>query len=138
MPNRQDIQPIGVSVAEPPENKSEETDFGVILEIALETMGIFEGKDLADKLLGDKDMSAILKEIAPSLKAKDWKNRLALAEKMFIAILASSAFKIFVEKISKHVAFRFALRCLPIVGWTYVAACFLIALKANYRKFSFA
>jgi hypothetical protein len=132
VPNRQDIQPIGVSVAEPPENKSEETDFGVILEIALETMGIF------DKLLGDKDMSAILKEIAPSLKAKDLKTLLALAEKMFIAILASSAFKIFVEKISKHVAFRFALRCLPIVGWTYVAACFLIALKANYRKFSFA
>jgi hypothetical protein len=54
VPNRQDIQPIGVPVVEPPENKSEETDFGVIMEIALQTMGIFEGKDLSDKLLGDK------------------------------------------------------------------------------------
>jgi len=133
-----DIQPIGIPTIEPLEKRTDDTDLGVALDIALQTLGIFEGKTLVDELLKDDDISKQLHQLVSRLKEKEWTKLLELAEKVFQVALASSAVKAYAEKVGRRIAFKLTLRCIPVAGWAYLGASFLIALKANYRRFSFA
>lgn len=138
VPEVQDILPIGIPVVEPVEQRNEDTDLSVILDIAFQTMGIFEGKQLVDEALKDPDILASLHAIIPALKSKDWQELLKLLERVFQVIIAHGLFKMYAKIAAKRIAFRLGLRCVPILGWVYVVAAFLVALKANYRRFSFA
>jgi hypothetical protein len=110
----------------------------VILDIALQTMGIFEGKDLSDQLLKDKGIRSILEKIAPSVNEKDWKTIISLSEQLFELVIGSELFKALAPRLLRRFAFRLTLRCVPIVGWTYTMAAFVVAVRANYHRFSFA
>jgi hypothetical protein len=83
VPDSKDILPIGIVAVEPVEKKNEETDLSMILDIALQTIGIFDGKQLAEEFLKDQDCLAILHEIAPSAKDSDWQKILHLSERFF-------------------------------------------------------
>jgi len=134
VPDSRDVLPIGIAAADPVEKKSEDTDFTVILDIALQTIGIFDGKELGDEILKDPDCFKLLKEIAPSVQKSDWQKILHLAERFFQLLIAHGFLKIY----GARLAFRLSVRCVPILGWAYVIAAFIIALKANYHRFSFA
>lgn len=134
VPASRDILPIGIAAADPVEKKSEDTDLGVILDIALQTIGIFDGKQLGEEIIKDPDCLGVLKEIAPSIQKSDWQKILHVAERLFQLLIAHGFLKIY----GARLAFRLSVRCVPILGWAYVIAAFIIALKANYHRFSFA
>ena len=134
VPDSRDIVPIGIAVVDPLQDKSQDTDLSVILDIARQTIGIFDGKQLGDEILKDPDCLAALKEIAPSVQKSDWEKILHLAERFFQLLMAHGFLKIY----GARLAFRLSVRCVPILGWAYVVAAFVIAVKANYHRFSFA
>ena len=138
VPRVEEVQPIGIPVIEPIDKKNEDTDFEVILDIVLQTMGVFDSKTLVNEILKDKNVQSELQRIAPALKDKDWKKILELGEEFFKLVLAQRFFRAYAEKIGKRIAFGLTLRCVPIAGWIYLAAAFVVALKENYRRFSFA
>jgi hypothetical protein len=138
VPNLSDILPIGIPVADPIKEKNEDTDFTVILDIALQTIGIVDGRELVDEALKDKDVSGLLQIVIPSIKSGDWQKLVELSERLFKLLIAAKFFENYAKKVGKRVAFRLGLRCVPILGWVYVVGAFILALKANYHRFSFA
>lgn len=137
VPALSDIHPIGIPSIAPVENKNADTDLGVALDIALQTIGIFEGKTLVDELLRDEDVSNGLSALIPAIKSKDWAKILEFSEKLFRIVVASKFFLQYAEKAGAKIAFKLSVRCVPIVGWLYMAASFLVAVKENYNRFSF-
>jgi hypothetical protein len=137
VPGNKDILPIGIPVVEPIGQKSEATDLTVCIDIALQTLGIVEEKKVIDEALKDPDIAAALHGIIPTLKTQDWKVLLKpldhLINLLFLHVVLISA-----KSVTKRVAFGLVVRCVPILGWAYVVAALLIALKANYSRFSFA
>jgi hypothetical protein len=138
VPDVRDILPIGVAVADPTREKGLNNDVGVVLDIALQTMGIIDSKDLIDEALKDKDVQTFLDSALPLIQSENWQKLVELLEGLFKFIIAKKFFENYAEKVGKRVAFRLGLRCVPILGWVYVVAACLLALKANYHRFSFA
>jgi hypothetical protein len=132
-----EIQPIGIPVIEPLEKKTTDTDLEVVLDIALQTLGIFEAKTLVEELLKDKDISTLLHQSVPELKEEEWTKLLEVGEKIFKLVIAHNFVRAYAARIGRKFAFRLALRCVPIAGWVYLGAAFVIALKVNYKRFSF-
>ena len=138
VPQQEDILPIGIPVVEPVEQKTEDTDARVVLDIALQALGLVEGEQLLDQILKDPDVDTALHEVMPSLKTKDWENVLKLLEHIVQLLITHGILKSFAAISARRIAFRLSLRCVPILGLAYVIAAFLVALKANYHRFSFA
>jgi hypothetical protein len=139
LPDARDILPIGIPVADPLKQKNSDSDFSVILDIALQTMGIVEDKEkLIDEAMKDSDVQAFLQSAVPAIQSGDWQKLVELGERIFNLIIAAQFFRNYAEKIGRRVAFRLGLRCVPLLGWIFVAAAFIMALKANYHRFSFA
>jgi hypothetical protein len=138
VPDIRDVLPIGIPVADPTIEKSRDNDFGVLLDIALQTMGVVDGKTLVDEAMKDKDVQGFLQMAIPSIQAENWQKLAELLEGFFKFLIAKQFFETYAERVGKRVAFRLGLRCVPILGWVYVAAALLFAIKANYHRFSFA
>jgi hypothetical protein len=137
VPEGKDILPIGVPVVEPVGQKNEATDLSVCIDIALQTLGIVEEKKVIDEALKDPNIAAALHAIIPTLKTQDWKILLKPFDHL-INLLFLHVVLISTQSVTKRVAFGLVVRCVPILGWVYVVAALLIALKANYSRFSFA
>lgn len=139
VPDTRDILPIGIPVADPIKEKNSDTDFSVILDIALQTMGIVENKEkLIDEAMKDSDVQAFLQSATPAIKSGDWQKLVELGERFFKLVIVAQFFRNYAERVGQRVAFRLGLRCVPILGWIFVVAAFIVALKANYHRFSFA
>lgn len=95
-------------------------------------------KDLIDEALKDNDVQEFLQTALPLIQAENWQKLVQLLEGVFKVLIAKRFLENYAEKVGKRVAFRLGLRCVPILGWVYVVAAFLLALKANYHRFSFA
>jgi hypothetical protein len=100
VPDSRDILPIGIAAADPLVTKTEDTDITVILDIALQTIGIFDGKQLADEILKDPDCIAVLREIAPSVNKSDWEKILHLAERFFQLLIAHGLLKVYGTRVA--------------------------------------
>jgi len=138
VPEVADIRPIGIPSIDPIQNKTKDTDFGVVLDIALQIVGIASEKVLIDEILKDNDVSTQLNSMVPVIEAKDWKKLLELADKLLKIFIATRFMQEYAKKAGIRIAFKLGLRCVPIVGWVYVVAAFLVAVRANYHRFSFA
>jgi hypothetical protein len=139
LPDTRDILPIGIPVADPLKENNANSDVTVILDIALQTMGIVEDKEkLIDEAMKDSDVQAFLQSAVPAIQSGDWQKVVELGERIFKVIITAQFVRNYAEKVGQRVAFRLGLRCVPVLGWILLAAAFIVALKANYHRFSFA
>jgi hypothetical protein len=139
LPDIRDILPIGIPVADPVKEKNSNSDVTVILDIALQTMGIVEDKEkFIDEAMKDSDVQAFLQSAVPAIQGGDWQKMVDLGERVFKVIITAQFVRNYAQTVGQRVAFRLGLRCVPVLGWIFVAAAFIVALKANYHRFSFA
>ena len=139
VPDPDYIFPIGVPSL-PPTDKDATSDLLIVGDIILETLGISIGdKDLIVYFIeSDEQIKEKCESLVNLISTQKWEDVFSLVKSVFNLFIGS---KIWVElsKITlKKLTFRLALRCVPVVGWVYTAAAFLVAVKANYHRFSFA
>jgi hypothetical protein len=143
-PEATSVVPAAIPSIPPAEKKTPETDLQVIGDILLETLGIVAGTEgLMDELLrGDPEIKKILDDLVKAVSTKDWKTVAKIGEQFFKLLVASKIWVAVKQKLGaqllKRSVFRVALAGVPLVGWAYVVAALLVAIRANYHRFSFA
>lgn len=138
-PDPADVVPLPV-VSVPPEEPTVDNDFVVIVDIILETLGISVGGDsLAVQIIDSSpEIKSAVEKLLTAASSKDWEGVAELAEEIFKLFVSSRVGAVILKEGARKLSFRLALRAVPGVGWIYCAAAFLISLKKNYKRFSFA
>jgi len=127
-----------------PQNGTIDTDIIVLGDIFLETLGISFGDEslIISFIESDERIESFLKEILEKVSTKNWKDVVKIGENLFdIAvklIIGGNFLKKFSDTAIRKLTFGLALRCVPILGWLYLAFSFVVSIKKNYSRFSFA
>jgi hypothetical protein len=98
---------------------------------------MFDTKQLVSDALKDRDISSAIHSLIPALKSSDWQKILELSTDLWKFLITTQFIGIYAKQVGRQLAFRLGIKCVPILGWAYVAACFVVALRANYHRFSF-
>lgn len=140
LPDIESVQPIGVPSIEPSgSKKSTTTDLLVIATIAFETIGITLEEGAVTALIEENpEFKAELDQALKYAINSDWKNLAKVSENAFKFLVSSKIGVKLSASTAKKLSFKLALRCVPIAGWIYVAASFVVAVMRNYHRFSFA
>ena len=137
VPEADAIEPIGVPSL-PPEEAANDTDLKVVIDIFLESIGVGAPSLLTQTISANRDLQQKFAELVQHISNKEW----TLVAETIEWILNSSVVADIVAGMPKSAKrkslFRLALRAVPFVGWLYMAASIVIAIKSNYHRFSFA
>lgn len=117
-----------------------DTDLIVAADILLETMGISIGDASLIVALIDSDpgLRAALEDLVARISSKDWQEVVELGEGVFKLFVASAAWAEIKRRAIRKLSWRLALKAVPVVGWLYCGAAFMVSVKKNYHRFSFA
>jgi hypothetical protein len=115
-------------------------DLYVLIDIILETLGLSLGKDnlIMAAINSDPDIKRLLDDLLKKVTSKQWSEVAPIIEGIFKSILAKKILARLSEVLARKVAFNLGLRAVPVVGWIYLCAAFIISVKKNYHRFSFA
>lgn len=142
VPSLSDLTVVEIP-AIPPRNDVEiagyDSDIIVACDIFLETIGISTGETgiIVSFIKSSPEIEENINELIESITSKNWSEVISLGERLFQLFVASAWWDNAKKRIGKKLTFRLALRCVPVVGWIYVGAAFLVSIKKNYRRFSF-
>lgn len=137
-------QPFEVVPAEipalPPADTSEDTDLKVVVDILLETLGISvrEVNLFVSVIESDEDLRQTFEDLLAQITTKDWDEVVKLAEIAFKGLVATEIWSRLRQTAGRKLTWRLGLRAVPVVGWLYCGAAFLVSVKINYSRFSFA
>ncbi len=125
-----------ISASAPPED----SDFKVVVDILLETLGISVGDVslIVSAIESDEELKSTIDELIAAITTKDWEEVVGLAEIVFKLLVGSAAWQRIKEIGGRKLSWRLGLRAVPIVGWLYCGAAFVVSIKINYPRFSFA
>lgn len=132
--------PLPVSSVPPPDEPSTETDLIIVVDILLETLGIVGGnQSIAQAIINeDEALSRAIADLLDSVTTHDWESVASSAETFFKLFVGSAIWSRIKEQGVRRISFRLGLRAIPGIGWLYCVASFLISVKNNYSRFSFA
>lgn len=128
----------------PDHSASRDSDVKVLIDIFLETCGIYIGREEISVSLieGDEKLNQTFLELMDKVSTKDWKDVAGLAEAAFKLFVGGKIWKELASRLEKkavkNITFGLAVRCVPVVGWIYLVAALLVSIKKNYYRFSFA
>ncbi len=129
-----------------PSKKPEEvrdSDIRVVMDIILQTLGISVGEAnlLTSLVESDAKLKTDVIEVIKAISSRDWSEVIRTSEKVFQLIVAT----LFAKNVAPVLAtskrklmFALTLRCVPIAGWIYLCLPFVVSVKHNYSRFSFA
>jgi hypothetical protein len=115
-------------------------DLYVLTDIILETLGITLGKEnlLVEAVESDPDLKRQLDDLLKNVTSKQWSEVAPIIEAIFKSIIAKKILAKLSEVLARKLAFNLGLKAVPVVGWIYLCAAFIISVKKNYHRFSFA
>ena len=120
----------------------------VILDILIDTLDLGINRELVLRATGDDEQfRKLLEKVAGYATDHDWDRIKSIADLLFDYVF-SGAFgnrirQAIVEEIGEDAALRIPrkavfstiLRCVPVVGWVYLALCFVVAIRQNVHRF---
>jgi hypothetical protein len=115
-------------------------DIYVLTDIILETLGLSLSKDDLILVLinSDPDIKRQLDDLLAKVTSKQWKDVLPIIDGVFKSLTAKKIWTKLAEVLARKLGLRLGLELVPVVGWAYLCALFLISVKKNYHRFSFA
>lgn len=124
----------------PDRPKKPESDLIVVVDILLETLGIAVGtRDLSVALIeSDPRIKDMVERVVAEVSTQDWEKVASTLEALLRLIITAEIWRRVAILVGGRIAINLSLRCVPVVGWLYTTAIFLISVKKNYRRFSFA
>ena len=130
------------------QNQVEREDTQVILgDIFLEAIGIPINQDLFRSFLEqDETLSDSFQNLMQEITTYEWIKAADLIDKILSYFIAGQGLTNLVRFLKRKdanavidinkIAGRLILRFIPFVGWLYLGASILLAIKANYHRFS--
>lgn len=124
----------------PPAKANKDSDLVVVVDIFLETIGLSVGvrSIVLSAIESDTRLKGYFDMLLGSITTKNWNEVINIGEKIFQLFMGANILSKMPEVFTVRFSFRLGLRAVPIVGWFYLGACFVVALKSNYHRFSFA
>jgi hypothetical protein len=116
----------------PTDHRDHRTDLLVVASILLETIGIIVDDDRLIAIIDKSEYKETLEQLTQEIAGRHWQDVVRTLQKGFKLLFASSLWVAFRGRFAAGLA----ARCVPIVGWLYLAAAFIVAVKANYHRFS--
>ncbi|MCA0948479.1 hypothetical protein LCM08_26415 [Salipiger pacificus] len=142
-PPQEFVTPVNIPAIPPYEDQVEHDlsgDLIVVFDIFLETLGISLGEEsLIEALVdSDRELKSRFEKLVGAITSKDWREVVGLVEAIFKLFVASSVWAKVKGTALKKLSWRLAFKAVPVVGWLYCGAAFVVSVKKNYHRFSFA
>jgi hypothetical protein len=138
-PSAQEVAADEIAVI-PPQEVAEDSDLRVVVDILLETIGISVGDTslIVSAIESDERLRQSVNDLLSQISSKDWQEVIATAEVVFKLLVGSRVWQRIKEIGGRKLSWRLGLKAVPVVGWIYCGAAFVVAVKLNYNRFSFA
>lgn len=133
------VTATGAPAVPDPEKGDGDTNLKVVIDILLESLGIVVGEAslIVSLIESDKALLATFDELNSAISTQDWRDVARTVEGLFKLLVTSKVWVAVRDQIGRKAALRLALRAVPVAGWLYAGAAFVIAIKANYHRLSF-
>lgn len=120
-----------------------DSDLVVVFDILVDAMGIGVNPQAIIIALveADPEWEAKMKELVSVISTRDWHEVINAIQIIILAIISPAVWAILKQTLKsggRRALYALGLRLLPIIGPGYIAAAFLISLKQNWSRFSFA
>lgn len=120
-----------------------DSDLLVAFDILVDAMGIgLNPQDIIIAVIeSDPKWEDQMKELVKIISTRDWREVVNAIQIIVLAIISPAVWAIIKRMLAsggRRALYALGLRLLPIVGPGYIAAVFLISLKQNWSRFSFA
>jgi len=139
------IRPEAPPTLPPPDPDRKEPAHVVVIDIVIETLGvgIVDRKIIEKALETTPELRKLFEELAGRVTTKTWSEIAPLLDKIFGVLVGGT----FLQAIGKQVgerglreflrrlSFKTVLRLVPFVGWAYMGASLMLALKNNWHRF---
>lgn len=139
-PPPNDVTPAHIPSLPPSDQNGGDSDIIVVMDIILETLGIStDDADLAVMLIrSNPELERLVSNTLAAITQQDWETVVSSAEAVFDFLVTNRQIRTVLGRLlGRKFAFRLALRCVPVVGWLYTGALFVVSVKKNYHRFSF-
>lgn len=139
IPDYRSAAPVDLPTVVP---SADDTDIIVLMDILLETIGIVGSKKslIVEAMNSDERIKDALNNALGTVSTKSWEDIAPSLENLFKAtwVVIKSADSTVPDSVKRSVAFKMAIRCVPFLGHAYLIGCLVMAIRANYHRFSFA
>ncbi|HEV7411864.1 MAG TPA: hypothetical protein VGO01_25540 [Bradyrhizobium sp.] len=133
------VTPQSIPSLEPGKVAKDE-DIYVLIDILLETLGLTLGKEdlIVAVINSDPSIKALLDNLLEKVTEKKWNEVAPIIEGIFKSMIAKKLLGRLSELLARKVAFNLGLKAVPVIGWIYLCAAFIISVRKNYHRLSFA
>lgn len=114
-------------------------DVIVGIDILLETLGFvgLRNELISEFIKSEPDLEASVEQAILSISTKDWEAASKSIEGLFKLFAGYKFFQRIPIGVVKKGLMKMSLHAVPLVGWVYLIASFIVSIKINYRRFSY-